>query len=103
MRGSTTLAPVSAFVNTGVSAVLYPLDLPLTRHIRQAPYRGLRLPVISANQVTRWAALRRLGTRAVGPYRALTPAARTGPVPPGPGPGAALPELPEDRQQEGWS
>ncbi|WP_333775398.1 maleate cis-trans isomerase family protein [Streptomyces sp. IBSBF 3136] len=31
----------------------------------------LRIPVISANQVTMWAALRRLGTRAVGPYQAL--------------------------------
>ncbi|MFJ3194000.1 aspartate/glutamate racemase family protein [Streptomyces griseoviridis] len=51
----------------------------------------LRIPVISANQVTMWAALRRLGTRAVGPYQALTdPAARTGPVLP-----------PEEQQQEG--
>ncbi|MGV9896501.1 maleate cis-trans isomerase family protein, partial [Streptomyces tendae] len=40
----------------------------------------LRIPVISANQVTMWAALRRLGTPAVGPYQALTdPAARLGP------------------------
>ncbi|EPH40294.1 aspartate/glutamate racemase family protein [Streptomyces aurantiacus] len=31
----------------------------------------LRMPVISANQVTMWSALRRLGTRAVGPYQAL--------------------------------
>ncbi|WP_330293852.1 maleate cis-trans isomerase family protein [Streptomyces sp. NBC_00576] len=31
----------------------------------------LRIPVISANQVTMWAALRRVGTRAVGPYQAL--------------------------------
>jgi maleate isomerase len=63
----------------------------------------LRMPVISANQVTMWAALRRLGTRAVGPYQALTdPAARTGP---------ALPELPDagsgpvlpEEQQEGWT
>jgi maleate isomerase len=29
----------------------------------------LRMPVISANQVTMWAALRHLGTRAVGPIR----------------------------------
>ncbi|MCZ9343919.1 decarboxylase, partial [Streptomyces sp. TRM76130] len=50
----------------------------------------LRLPVISANQVTMWAALRRLGTPAVGPYQALTdPAARSGPV--------------QERQQEGWT
>ncbi|MEU9732046.1 aspartate/glutamate racemase family protein [Streptomyces sp. NPDC048002] len=51
----------------------------------------LRMPVISANQVTMWAALRRLGTRAVGPYQALTdPAARGGP---------ALPDV--EQQQEG--
>ncbi|MFF9895022.1 aspartate/glutamate racemase family protein [Streptomyces longispororuber] len=31
----------------------------------------LRVPVLSANQVTMWSALRRLGTRAVGPYQAL--------------------------------
>ncbi len=49
----------------------------------------LRIPVISANQVTMWAALRRLGTRAVGPYQALiNPAARSGPVLPGVDPGA---------------
>ncbi|ARP74092.1 decarboxylase [Streptomyces pluripotens] len=51
----------------------------------------LRIPVLSANQVTMWAALRRLGTRAVGPYQALLdPAAREWP---------ALPE----EQQEGWT
>jgi maleate isomerase len=52
----------------------------------------LRIPVISANQVTMWAALRRLGTRAVGPYQALLDesARRRGPV------------LPEEHQ-EGWS
>ncbi|WP_329350745.1 aspartate/glutamate racemase family protein [Streptomyces sp. NBC_01261] len=63
----------------------------------------LRIPVISANQVTMWAALRRLGTRAVGPYQALLgdtshahggsgeeSARRQGPV------------LPEEHQ-EGWS
>ncbi|MBB5924744.1 maleate isomerase [Streptomyces echinatus] len=51
----------------------------------------LRMPVISANQVTMWAALRRLGTRAVGPYQALLDdAARVWPV------------LPEE-QQEGWT
>ncbi|MFJ1645821.1 decarboxylase [Streptomyces sp. NPDC088258] len=31
----------------------------------------LRMPVLSANQVTMWAALRRLGAQAVGPYQAL--------------------------------
>ncbi|WP_406169519.1 decarboxylase [Streptomyces sp. NBC_00996] len=56
----------------------------------------LRIPVLSANQVTMWAALRQLGTRAVGPYQALLDeSARRGP---------ALPEgpvLPEE--QEGWA
>ena len=51
----------------------------------------LRIPVISANQVTMWAALRLLGTRAVGPYQALIDeSARAWPV------------LPEE-QQEGWT
>lgn len=69
----------------------------------------LRIPVLSANQVTMWAALRRLGTRAVGPYQALIdPAARSGPMLPE----SVLPEsvLPEEGQQEeqqgqqeGWS
>ncbi|MER0244622.1 decarboxylase [Streptomyces sp. HSW2009] len=41
----------------------------------------LRMPVLSANQVTVWAALRAIGARAVGPYQALIdPSARTGPV-----------------------
>ncbi|SCF94327.1 maleate isomerase [Streptomyces sp. MnatMP-M17] len=31
----------------------------------------LRMPVLSANQVTMWAALRRLGAHAVGPYQGL--------------------------------
>ncbi|MCX4236411.1 aspartate/glutamate racemase family protein [Streptomyces sp. NPDC020707] len=53
----------------------------------------LRIPVISANQVTMWAALRHLGTRAVGPYQALIDvSARARPVPP------VLPE-----EQEGWA
>ncbi|MDO0933403.1 aspartate/glutamate racemase family protein [Streptomyces sp. DG2A-72] len=61
----------------------------------------LRLPVLSANQVTMWAALRRLGTRAVGPYQRLVdPAARIGPVVPE-GSGPVLPE--EEQQQEGWT
>ncbi|KAB1142756.1 decarboxylase [Streptomyces luteolifulvus] len=58
----------------------------------------LRIPVISANQVTMWAALRRLGTRAVGPYQLLIDtAARSGPVLP------QVPELPDEEQQEGWT
>lgn len=41
----------------------------------------LRMPVLSANQVTMWAALRAIGERAVGPYQALLdPAARRGPA-----------------------
>ncbi|GAB2327186.1 aspartate/glutamate racemase family protein [Streptomyces griseoincarnatus] len=73
----------------------------------------LRIPVISANQVTMWAALRRLGTRAVGPYQALIDAsARPGTVMPGqaptvlPGqaaPGPVLPDAPGEKQQEGWT
>ncbi|WP_409471930.1 maleate cis-trans isomerase family protein [Streptomyces sp. HC307] len=67
----------------------------------------LRMPVLSANQVTVWAALRRLGTWAVGPYQALIdPAARTGPVLPEAGAGAVQPDpvlpepLPEEEQQQ---
>lgn len=59
----------------------------------------LRLPVLSANQVTMWEALRRIGAAAVGPYQALLDAsARAGtglvvglPVEPFP----AAPVLPE--------
>ena len=41
----------------------------------------LRMPVLSANQVTIWAALREIGAQAVGPYQALLdPAARRGPA-----------------------
>ncbi|WP_351228766.1 decarboxylase [Streptomyces sp. NPDC002133] len=57
----------------------------------------LRMPVISANQVTMWAALRRIGVYAVGPYQALlmdTPA-------PSPGEGHRAQGLPEE--QEGWT
>lgn len=67
--------------------------------------------MISANQVTMWAALRRLGTRAVGPYQALLDASarvwppgspdtrvpRELPVP------QESPVLPEEEQQEGWT
>ncbi|MEY9488405.1 maleate isomerase [Streptomyces calvus] len=64
----------------------------------------LRIPVISANQVTVWAALRRLGTRAVGPYQALIDAsARAGTALPGQASGAVLPDVPEEKQQEGWT
>ncbi|MEU8886785.1 decarboxylase [Streptomyces sp. NPDC048442] len=50
----------------------------------------LRMPVISANQVTMWSALRRLGAQAVGPYQQLLMASQ--PQPPAP---AVLPVLPE--------
>ncbi|MFH9870851.1 decarboxylase [Streptomyces lydicus] len=41
----------------------------------------LRMPVLSANQVTMWAALREIGVTAVGPYQALLdPVARRGPA-----------------------
>ncbi|MEV6695768.1 aspartate/glutamate racemase family protein [Streptomyces sp. NPDC051453] len=63
----------------------------------------LRIPVISANQVTVWAALRRLGTRAVGPYQALLDeSARHWPP-------RELPQLPQEPagelpdEQEGWA
>jgi maleate isomerase len=60
----------------------------------------LRIPVISANQVTVWAALRRLGTRAVGPYQALLDeSARHWPARELPQEPAR--ELPEE--QEGWA
>ncbi|MDJ1133294.1 maleate cis-trans isomerase family protein [Streptomyces iconiensis] len=41
----------------------------------------LRMPVLSANQVTMWSALRGIGKEAVGPYQALLdPVARRGPA-----------------------
>jgi maleate isomerase len=41
----------------------------------------LRMPVLSANQVTMWAALNLIGKEAVGPYQALLdPVARRGPA-----------------------
>ena len=62
----------------------------------------LRMPVLSANQVTMWAALRHLGTRAVGPYQAAArrvgrarSASGASPAPP------RSPVLPEE--QEGWT
>ncbi|QUI31885.1 aspartate/glutamate racemase family protein [Streptomyces alfalfae] len=62
----------------------------------------LRVPVISANQVTMWSALRRLGTRAVGPYQALIdPGARPGARPLAPPP-RGLPEVPP-AEGGGWT
>lgn len=56
----------------------------------------LRLPVLSANQVTMWSALRAIGSAAVGPYQALLdPAARTGTSPAVRMPGARGPAIPE--------
>ncbi|KWT58142.1 decarboxylase [Streptomyces albus subsp. albus] len=41
----------------------------------------LRMPVLSANQVTMWASLRAIGADAIGPYQALVdPVARRGPA-----------------------
>ncbi|MBB5935135.1 maleate cis-trans isomerase family protein [Streptomyces zagrosensis] len=41
----------------------------------------LRMPVLSANQVTMWSALRAIGADPIGPYQALIdPAARSGPA-----------------------
>lgn len=58
----------------------------------------LRMPVLSANQVTMWAALRRVGTRAVGPYQALIdPAARLDEAAPS---GPVLPDVPDVPEQE---
>lgn len=72
----------------------------------------LRMPVLSANQVTMWAALRTVGVHAVGPYQQLLlqPEAQPGPPAPEPPPPAAqAPQtqaqaqqsLPEE--QEGWT
>ncbi|MGW7368592.1 maleate cis-trans isomerase family protein [Streptomyces sp. NPDC054841] len=56
----------------------------------------LRMPVLSANQVTMWAALHRIGVYAVGPYQALLMDAA------GPPTGTDRPQgLPEE--QEGWT
>ncbi|MFG2757254.1 decarboxylase [Streptomyces wuyuanensis] len=67
----------------------------------------LRMPVLSANQVTMWAALRRIGVYAVGPYQALLmrtagpheepPPPVAPPVPP------AAPPVAQPEEQEGWT
>ncbi|MCE7081898.1 decarboxylase [Streptomyces sp. ST2-7A] len=64
----------------------------------------LRMPVLSANQVTVWAALRRIGKEAVGPYQSLLdPVARRAvaamaaappPLPPVTRPGDSRPGVP---------
>ncbi|MBQ0983646.1 aspartate/glutamate racemase family protein [Streptomyces sp. F63] len=66
----------------------------------------LRMPVLSANQVTMWSALRRIGERAVGPYQALLdPVARRGPASmtataPPPAPPRAVPPAPSAAEEE---
>ncbi|NGN69877.1 decarboxylase [Streptomyces sp. A7024] len=58
----------------------------------------LRMPVLSANQVTMWAALDRVGAQAVGPYQALLdPAARLGPASMDPSPPVAQAPAPPVR------
>ncbi|WP_329117687.1 maleate cis-trans isomerase family protein [Streptomyces sp. NBC_01465] len=57
----------------------------------------LRMPVLSANQVTMWAALRSIGARAVGPYQQLLLATQPSPSP-SPSPAPAEPE-----EQGGWT
>ncbi|MCX4508888.1 MULTISPECIES: maleate cis-trans isomerase family protein [Streptomyces] len=72
----------------------------------------LRMPVLSANQVTMWAALRRIGVYAVGPYQALlmdTAGPHEEPPPPAPpAPPAAsappvAPPVTQSEEQEGWT
>ncbi|MGW3506316.1 maleate cis-trans isomerase family protein [Streptomyces sp. NPDC000994] len=98
-RGVVDMARRAARRNRPQALFLSCTNLPTYDVIPQLEAE-LRIPVISANQVTMWAALRRLGTRAVGPYQAL-PAG----VPPAPprrrhGDGGAWPVL-SDEQQEG--
>ncbi|HET6356015.1 decarboxylase [Streptomyces sp.] len=71
----------------------------------------LRMPVLSANQVTMWSALRRIGVHAVGPYQGLLlqpdaqaevpPAAQALPAEPSQPAQPTQPAGPED--QEGWT
>ncbi|MGW1496461.1 maleate cis-trans isomerase family protein [Streptomyces sp. NPDC002402] len=71
----------------------------------------LRMPVLSANQVTMWSALRRIGVHAVGPYQGLLlqpeaqaevpPAPQAPPAEPAQPAQPAQPAGPED--QEGWT
>ncbi|WP_328326839.1 MULTISPECIES: maleate cis-trans isomerase family protein [unclassified Streptomyces] len=69
----------------------------------------LRMPVLSANQVTMWAALRCIGAHAVGPYQRLLidsapePAPAPAPAPlSAPEPATALAEDPPE-EQGGWT
>lgn len=56
----------------------------------------LRMPVLSANQVTMWAALRRIGVHAVGPYQALL-------LDPEPTAEQTTAPTTEPEEQEGWT
>lgn len=82
----------SAVVGTADALFISCTNLPTYDVIPQLEAE-LRMPVLSANQVTMWAALRHLGKPAVGPYQALIdPAARMLPGQAGPAlPGALLP------------
>ncbi|MFJ8897838.1 decarboxylase [Streptomyces sp. NPDC102359] len=93
-------------------ALVLPCTDPPAYDVIPQPEAEPRIPVISANQVTRWAALRRLGTRAMGPNQALIDAsARSGTVLPGQAPtvppgqttGPVPPDAPGEKQQEGWT
>ncbi|TQK44773.1 maleate isomerase [Streptomyces sp. SLBN-118] len=71
----------------------------------------LRMPVLSANQVTMWSALRRIGVHAVGPYQGLLlqpdaqadvpPASEAAPAEPAQPAPPAQPAGPDE--QEGWT
>jgi maleate isomerase len=62
----------------------------------------LRMPVLSANQVTMWAALRHIGAHAVGPYQRLLIDSAPAVPEPLPEPAAALVEDPLE-EQGGWT
>ncbi|MGW0545919.1 DUF3830 family protein [Streptomyces altiplanensis] len=61
---------------------------------------GLRMPVLSANQVTMWSAPRRIGERAVGPYQQLLTDGTAQVPEPAPAPATGQPR---QQRQEGWS
>jgi maleate isomerase len=64
----------------------------------------LRMPVLSANQVTMWAALRSIGVHAVGPYQQLLLQPEAQPEPSAP-PAAQTPQTTQAQpdEQEGWT
>ncbi|MFE1336242.1 decarboxylase [Streptomyces sp. NPDC058733] len=94
MRGRTTLAPEPTVVNRAAPT----MRCPAVSHREVVPLAeatflgGPDSAVISADQVTMWAAPRRLGTRAVGPYQARTDlSARAWPP--------VLPDEPQEQQE----